>query len=127
MLVIAALLMALYLALNLQEASTGATSAERLTASLREHSLGASQEREIHSFPQFLSEIAEVLAPQLMTQLWNLGLLAALARLFYVTHPLRLRRLQKPRPLDPEEAPSVVGYLRRCAESLERKQWNKQG
>lgn len=64
-------------------------------------------------------ETVKITVPQLLAPL---PFLAALGLGFwglYVTHPLRLRWRHRPQPLRQDQAPRVVGYLRRCAERFE--------
>src|SRR5262249_37707896 len=48
----------------------------------------------------------------------TLAMLVILAVGIYVRHPRRIRHRHRPQPLGVDQAPVVVGYLRRCAARL---------
>lgn len=128
LLVVAAVLVSLNLGQFVVEVTRGEADRAWMTKALAEygglkiidpsHPSRAELEDLLRKYYALSKAFLPIIAGRLSILVQALMLLSILAFVIYVRHPRRVRRRHKPLPLDAEQAPEVVGYLRRCAERL---------
>lgn len=128
MLVVAALLVGLNLAQVVVEIKQGEAERARLTQILEAYGgvkiidLWNLDPAELEAFRRKYHDLTrEALAiglRRLSILVKFLAVLVSLAIGIYVLHPLRIRRRHRLHPLSEDQAPTVVGYLRCCADRL---------
>jgi hypothetical protein len=128
LLVVAALLVGLNLAQVVVEVTRGQADRVRLTKALEEYGgikiidpsnpNRAELEDMLRKYYVLSKACLPIIAGRLLIPAQALTLLTILAVGIYTRHPRRVRCRHQPLPLSEEQAPEVVGYLRRCAERL---------
>jgi hypothetical protein len=124
--VIAALLVGMNLGQVLMELSRGKSDQVRLhrifaktgTITNPQNPDPAELEKIRRKYPEVMREALPIALERLILPLVVVSLLALLALGLYLGHPRRIQRRHQPQLLDRGQAPTVVAYLRRCADRL---------
>jgi Zn-dependent protease with chaperone function len=124
---IAALLVAMNLGLVITEIACGRSAQSRMYAIFARSGVITNPQNPDSSelanvrrrYPEVMREILPFALKWLVLPLLAVSLLTFLAVGIYLRHPRRVRRRHRPQPLGAEQAPTVVAYLRRCADRLQ--------